>query len=416
MADEDAIRNALETVFGVGGSRLLSHGAGSMRIEPFYGKDTEDPIRWLNTFKRAATANGWADEARKVAVAGAYLKDLAADWFVTIKPLIRDAFGTGTAGTQGNNASNFEDQFQLRFADETKRNLWYQQLLRLRQQSNESIDSYANKFNQLSTCVGLADDSQKRRMFITGLNPAIAPFVTMSNPTDLAAAITAARMAETGFNMAMPKVNLPPVGEYTSTSTSAQPTSSYLPMDPYQPTISGPAAIKISQQSDIDKLTQQLEKLTINYANLASAFSAQIPASSQPKRSYNNNNTNQDGTYQPRRKADVVCYRCNKKGHYARECTADQSASSPQPPTKKFTRRAANVVEIYEDEKDADYVTEEEYEEEEEAEVYMNTRSGRSVPYNTDRRTAKQREVSRQIQSESNREQNLRTKRIRPME
>ena len=70
-----------------------------------------------------------------------------------------DHFATGT----GNNATdNFTDMFNKRFVNETKKNQWYHDLTNLRQQHDESVDSYANKFKKLAERIGLADDAQKK--------------------------------------------------------------------------------------------------------------------------------------------------------------------------------------------------------------------------------------------------------------
>ena len=38
------IQAALEGIFGVGGAAFLSHSTGSIKIDPFYGRNNEDPI------------------------------------------------------------------------------------------------------------------------------------------------------------------------------------------------------------------------------------------------------------------------------------------------------------------------------------------------------------------------------------
>ena len=71
-----------------------------------------------------------------------------------------------------NNGNNFIDLFNARFANKMVKNQWYHELTTFRQQSNKSVDSYANKFKKLVARVGLADEPQKKRMFLMGLNPA----------------------------------------------------------------------------------------------------------------------------------------------------------------------------------------------------------------------------------------------------
>src|SRR5579864_8347971 len=94
------------------------------------------------------------------------------------------------------------------------------ELVNLRQLTNESVDSYANRFNQLATRVNLQDAIQKKRMFIAGLNPALAPFITINNPANIAAAIEAARTAETGFNIGIQKLSTTVQETYTTPSVS----------------------------------------------------------------------------------------------------------------------------------------------------------------------------------------------------
>ncbi|CAB4416095.1 unnamed protein product [Rhizophagus irregularis] len=69
MADEAAITNALQTVFGNNAANLLGRESNIVKIEPFSGKKDEDPIEWLAIFEKAAATNGWTTSARKLAIA-----------------------------------------------------------------------------------------------------------------------------------------------------------------------------------------------------------------------------------------------------------------------------------------------------------------------------------------------------------
>jgi hypothetical protein len=124
------------------------------KIEYFYGTETEDPVEWLATFEKAATINRWIDAARKKAIAGRYLKGAAADWFEENTVTMGDNWATTTNGR-----NNFVDMFNAQFINETRKNQWYQELTSLRQHSDESVDSYANKFRKLVKRVGLTDNA-----------------------------------------------------------------------------------------------------------------------------------------------------------------------------------------------------------------------------------------------------------------
>ena len=198
MATGADIQNALNAIFGNNGANLtnltvavqnLNPGQprelSLVKVDPFHRRDDEDPVEWLDTFNRAAIANHWTTEARKKQVAGGYMKDAAASWFTTNATAMGDNFNTGT----GTNNQNFTDLFNQQFASDSKKNMWYQQLMNLRQSSTEGVDAYADRFLKLVNRVGLTDDVQKKRMFLFGLNPALTPMVHMQNPADVGAAI-----------------------------------------------------------------------------------------------------------------------------------------------------------------------------------------------------------------------------------
>ncbi|POG66835.1 hypothetical protein GLOIN_2v1654103, partial [Rhizophagus irregularis DAOM 181602=DAOM 197198] len=138
----------------------------------------------------------------------------------------------------------------------------------------------------------------------------------------------------------------------------------------------------------IEALTQQMQKLSLNYANLSSALLAQTQPIQpqpvrriQPARYTQPNNLTQ--TFRPNRPRtdirDIECYRCGEKGHYARDCMSERNARRPQ-------RRDANYLETYEETYDSydNYYKDEYYQDYydnnyEEAEAYVTTRS-RSQP------------------------------------
>ena len=124
------------------------------------------------------------------------MRGAATDWFDGIVNAINNNWDTDNGG------NNFIALFNGRFVNETRKNQWFHELSTLRQQMNESVDSYANKFKKLVTRVGMMDVNQQKQMFLIGLNLAYTPLVYSSNPGNLDAAITSARAMEVGFNFA----------------------------------------------------------------------------------------------------------------------------------------------------------------------------------------------------------------------
>ena len=51
-----------------------------------------------------------------------------------------------------------------------RKNQWYHELIILCQESEETVDTYANKFIKLAERVGLTDVVQKKRMLLMGFN------------------------------------------------------------------------------------------------------------------------------------------------------------------------------------------------------------------------------------------------------
>ena len=163
----------------------------------------------------------------------------------------------------------------------------------MRQQTDESVDSYANKFKKLVTCVGLIDNTQMKKMFLMGLNPAYTSLVYSQNPADLDVTINSARTIEIGYNFASGKA----LKDFSTT------------------TVSTPK--NVVTNAEVDELTKKLEQLSINYANLMTALLAQPqqPSRRRTEQTYNDTTRRSRQNMSP-----ITCYNCNREGHIARNC------------------------------------------------------------------------------------------------
>jgi hypothetical protein len=99
--NNEQLTNLLTTIFGEDGQRIQAltqalqqaaqdngNGNGNadqprelniVKVEPFYGREDEDPYEWLDKFNTAAVANRWPND-RRIPIAAGYLKEAALEW------------------------------------------------------------------------------------------------------------------------------------------------------------------------------------------------------------------------------------------------------------------------------------------------------------------------------------------------
>ena len=125
---------------------LVPPAAGSsiVKVDPFYGKDSEDAQEWIEMFLRAKEANGWPDN-RRIAIAAGMLREEAADWYNLVSGTINRWDGDANAG--------FRERFLARFSSQEKLHRWQYELMNLKQ-GNEKVETYASKFKKLANRVG----------------------------------------------------------------------------------------------------------------------------------------------------------------------------------------------------------------------------------------------------------------------
>src|SRR4051794_36732019 len=156
-------------------------------------------------------------------------------------------------------------------------------------------------------------------MYLFGLSPLLTPLVVTDNPTTLEEAIERAKTIEVGYNYVPTKqVNI-------STGSATHENSS---IGEIMPTTASTSNIT---KADVDSLDDQLQKLTLNYANLASTLLAQNKKDIKPIQAT-----------QANRRKPITCYKCSKEDHIARECYSQKRGLRRVPErdrTYQFNRR-----------------------------------------------------------------------------
>ena len=194
---QDQFRQELQAIFGAHGENMRP----IMRIKEFYGRDDEDPHEWCAEFEKASAANGWAgndNNVRRKNIASAYLRGNAAEWYET------DQANIAQWHIDGQN-DNFRERFKDHFSPQSKQIHWQVELTNIKQKMGESIEDYARRFKNILRKVNYTNAltaGTQVNSFIKGMNPVYITQVMMMAPANLNAAITQAKLLETGTQIA----------------------------------------------------------------------------------------------------------------------------------------------------------------------------------------------------------------------
>src|SRR5437764_2451956 len=283
----------------------------------------------MEAFEQAAMANKWTP-FRCVEIAPGYFKEAARDWYLSHKIDLTHWLEWEEPGQNDGDPriphEGFKTKFFTFFTPETKQNQWYHELMTIRQFANEKVDDYSRRFNKLLRKVNFRSENEPEivsdilqvRMFLFELSPLLTPLVATDNPVTLEEAIERAKTVEVRYNYI-------PTKQVNISTRSA--THKNLSIGKIMPTATSSGIAK----TDVDFLTDQLQKLTLNYANLALTLLAQNKKDIKPTQLTSFN-----------RRPPITCYKCGKEGHIARNCNSQERGLRRVPGqsrTYQFNRR-----------------------------------------------------------------------------
>src|SRR5581483_43831 len=384
LFQENPLANTMATAQNVLDYLKANNNNQILRLEPFFGDGTQDPLTWFSAVTKARQANGW-EQTKAMQMLAAYFQDEADDWW------------THYVNTNGidytHNAyrpGDIETAFKVKFCTQRWQNKWLKDLEGRRQGPSESVDSYYTDFKKLIKRADLEEnmsDLQKLRHFLKGLRPEVAPLVAMTAPANVGAALQLAQQYENGQDL---------INHEQPTRTKPEKTFGF--------------KSKEASHDPMDELVQKFEKMHLKFAEQIENLNSKIERTNKPY--FRSNIIPTSGTYTPEN-GPRVCFKCGKAGHIARFCRSERNSytqtryQQPQQSQQVKKDKRINYITVEETSE------EEESSDEEEQLVYVGQKE-RPKPYNTNRKEQKEK-VKR---SESTKEFNLRSRKntIQPME
>jgi len=286
----------------------------------YNGAKGADPADYLEHFERAAECNSW-DGAMRLTQFPAYLTGYAASWYkAATAALERNLKEDWTWSTLRKAFLRSGTSSITRDDDEWK-------LLTRKQKPKEScleyffaMENIANKVNEDMP------DSTRVKYIIRGLLPKYRKLVFMHNPDSTEILQTLLEKAEVTAKFE---------GSDEDSDSADEEVPSFHTMKDKRVIVHPPSAIESADEkkySPLEEITARLEALErnrntgYNRGNINMPYRQRYEMERQVRWNVPQRPTWQPATtpLQPR---PQLCYRCNKQGHFARNCPATDSSS-----------------------------------------------------------------------------------------
>src|ERR1044071_215990 len=248
------------------------------KLPDYYGNDTEDPFKWIDTAKTTARANNW-NEAKLLQIIPSAMKGTAQQWYQdAIRAGAFDAFFTNAHAA----LNPLEDAFLQHYASDHRRANWRLQLRSLTQ-GNMTVDQYTTKLKRLICRVdpdNLMRNDEKLFYLIAGASAVYQPFLLASGAATIDQAVDVMKNMETGASLITP------------------------------------AATIMALEAQISELKDQINTLNLNVNPSPDKI-----ANPHRNEARYNREKRRDANKLPRQNMEeIVCHNCNQSGHYARYC------------------------------------------------------------------------------------------------
>jgi hypothetical protein len=285
-------------------------GGQALRIQPFYGDGTQDPLQWMAHFEKVARSNAWA-EAKKIRKYATFLEEDAEEWHADLNP---EDMADWAA---------WKDEFMNKYCNTRWKNKWNRELESNRQQRGETVDAYYGRFKRMLRRVQQVNNvpaDQQKRFFIKGLLPHIAPLVTLRTPANLGEALEAAQAYEEGIDM---------VNEVEPRESKRRGKIDYSSDEEEEE--KPKKSVKKSKEKkqvtfdpahNLDDLAKKFEKMQLNLIQKMEKLTSQVNRTPDNRNNFSNfSRNNRDNRGNRNNRSDTrTCFNCGQVGHIAWDC------------------------------------------------------------------------------------------------
>ncbi|RHZ52157.1 hypothetical protein Glove_464g30 [Diversispora epigaea] len=254
------------------------HNHTSLRVDPFYGDGTQDPLQWILHFEKVARSNAW-NEVKKIRKYATYLEDDAEVWHDEID-----------ANDMADWAAGFVEKRLVKRVD--------------------------------------INVNQHKRLFIKGLLPHIAPLITMQAPGTLATALELAQVYKEGLDMVNEIEPRKQKGKKKVVESSDEEEEERKPKKIVLKKKKKETKVTFDPAHNLDDLAKKFEKMQLNLIQKMEKLTTQVNQQPNYRNRENNHDNSSQNNWNNRNNRNNrnnnretrTCFKCGKEGHISWDC------------------------------------------------------------------------------------------------